>query len=145
MWLIYDYWIFIAVMFVVILLFVLRYSGTNRMTFEVAVEFLRTGGPLEVAPHEVDPGIMVVSNDAIRVLYSRHKEAYGLHEHIAYSSVRKEFLGDQCIHVIDGLVMSVQRENCAARSREQISYHEKMQCGHIIRIVSTAIDRSKKK
>lgn len=144
MWLIYDYWIFIAVMFVVILLFVLRYSGTNRMTLEVAVELLRTGGPLEVAPHTVDPGIMVVSNDAIVVLYSRHKEANGLHEHIAYSSVSKEFLGNQCIDVIDGLVTSVQRKNCVPRPREQLSYDEKVHCGKIMRLVKDAIDRSAK-
>ena len=76
-WLFHSYWIFIAMMFVVIILFVIRYSGTKRMTLEVAVELLKNGGPLMTTAHESLPGITVVFNDAIMVHYSQEKKTDG--------------------------------------------------------------------
>ena len=144
MWLLFhSYWIFIAVMFVVIILFAIRYSGTKRMTLEAAVELLQNGGPLVVA-HAV--GSLAVSNDAITVHYSQHKGKAGtLRECIRCEPApHTEYLSGFTIWFESGLVQYLQRTNCAERPREQLSYAEKMQCGHIMRIVSMAVDRSRK-
>jgi len=144
-WLIHSYWIFIALMFMVILLFVLRYSGTKRMTLEAAVELLKNGGPLIETGHESLPGIIVVSNDAITVHYSSARKTGDLCELVSYVPASSTgYLGGHHIGFSQGLVTYVQRVNCAARPQEDISYHEKVHCGKIMRLVKDAIDRSAK-
>ena len=141
-WIIQSYWIFIAIMFVVIILFAIRYSGTKRMALEVAVALLKNNGSLMTTAHESLPGITVVFNDAITVHYSREKKTDGFHECISYApSLSTSYLGGHYIYYTDGLVTGLKRVGCTVRPREEVSYEEKCQCGQIMRIVKNAIDQ----